>query len=239
MPASVRAKVEVHYWQFKYGTDSVASNFHLGMTDGFISFLVRIPSTNSLIVILCNSSPTDFFGICGNLAKVLYNQPVVVKEPVHKKMEVLIGSKGVAKAVDEFQKIHEWPTGKLMLEKLRSCWQRHHDVCYCLYGSKRHLMANLFSDSSQPFYKFGETIFLDKIEREEWIPFLIHQFKISGKSISPELAGMIVDRTGRHSYYVQYFARLCWSEADNTIKSQHLESAWINLLNDHLPVFRQ
>jgi CubicO group peptidase (beta-lactamase class C family) len=41
---------------FKYTkTDSVASNFHLGMTDGFISFLVRVPSTNSMIVILCNS----------------------------------------------------------------------------------------------------------------------------------------------------------------------------------------
>ncbi|MEP7163633.1 MAG: serine hydrolase [Ferruginibacter sp.] len=91
--------------QFKYGTDSVASNFHLGMTEGFLSFLVRIPSTNSLIVILCNSSPTDFFGICGNLAKVLYNQPVVIKQPVHKAMETLIGSKGVIKAVDEFQKL--------------------------------------------------------------------------------------------------------------------------------------
>ena len=141
--------------------------------------------------------------------------------------------------VDEFQKIHEWPTGPSTLEKLRSRWQRHHDVCYCLYGSKRHLMANLFSDSSQPFYKFGETIFLNKIEREEWIIFLINQFKMSQKVISPELAGAIVDRTGRHSYYVQYFARLCWSVADAVVKLQHIENAWINLLNDHLPVFRQ
>src|SRR5258708_4708558 len=41
--------------------------------------------------------------------------------------------------IDEFQKINDWPTGKAMLEKLRSSWQRHPDVCYCLYGSKRHL----------------------------------------------------------------------------------------------------
>ncbi len=35
--------------QFKYTiTDSIASNFHLGMTDGFISFIRRIPSTKSL-----------------------------------------------------------------------------------------------------------------------------------------------------------------------------------------------
>jgi CubicO group peptidase (beta-lactamase class C family) len=90
--------------QFKYGpADSVASNFHLGMTDGFLSFLVRIPATNSLIVILCNSSPTDFFGITGDLAKVLYNKPVVVKQPVHKAMELLIASKGITKAMEEYR----------------------------------------------------------------------------------------------------------------------------------------
>jgi len=91
---------------FKYSlTDTVASNFHLGMTEGFLSFVVRIPSTNSFIVILCNSSPTDFFGITGNLAKVLYNKPVAMKEPVHKVVETMIGSKGVVKAVEEYQRI--------------------------------------------------------------------------------------------------------------------------------------
>ena len=49
---------------FKYTpADSVTANFHLGMTEGFISFMLRIPSTNSFTIILCNSSPTDFFCI--------------------------------------------------------------------------------------------------------------------------------------------------------------------------------
>ncbi len=92
--------------QFKYTpTDSVTSNFHLGMTEGFLSFFIRIPSTNSMAVILCNSSPTDFFGIIGNLVKVLYNKPVVVKKPVHKEMETIIAAKGVAKAVEEYQRM--------------------------------------------------------------------------------------------------------------------------------------
>lgn len=91
---------------FKYTpADSVASNFHLGMTEGFISFIRRVPSTNSLVVILCNSSPTDFFGIVGNLYKVLYNKPVTLKQPVHKKMEVLIRQMGAIKSVDEYKKM--------------------------------------------------------------------------------------------------------------------------------------
>ncbi len=92
--------------QFKYtGTDSVASNFHLGMTEGFISFIRRIPSTKSFVVILCNSSPTDFFSITNNLYKVLYNKPVILKQPVHKKMETYIEQSGAEKAIAEYKKM--------------------------------------------------------------------------------------------------------------------------------------
>ncbi|WP_462255207.1 serine hydrolase [Ferruginibacter sp.] len=92
--------------QFKYTTtDSVMSNFHLGMTEGFISFIRRVPASNSVVVILCNSSPTDFFGITGNLYKVLYNKPVNLKSPVHKKMETYIQQIGVTKAIEEYKKM--------------------------------------------------------------------------------------------------------------------------------------
>ena len=91
---------------FKYtSTDSIASNFHLGTTEGFLSFMRRIPSTNSLIVILCNSAPTDFFGITENLAKVLYNKPVHLKQPVHKAVEKLIAEQGAIKAVEEYKRM--------------------------------------------------------------------------------------------------------------------------------------
>jgi CubicO group peptidase (beta-lactamase class C family) len=93
---------------FKYSnTDSVAVNFHLGMTEGFISFLLRIPSTNSMVVILCNSSPTDFFGITKNLVSVLYDKPVSLKRPVHKVVESMLGEKGAAAAVAGYRKMKE------------------------------------------------------------------------------------------------------------------------------------
>jgi len=85
--------------------DSVRVNFHLGMTDGFISFLLRIPSTNSMVVILCNSSPTDFFGITRNLVKLLYGKEVKLKQPVHKLVEREIGAKGVAAAVAKYKEV--------------------------------------------------------------------------------------------------------------------------------------
>jgi CubicO group peptidase (beta-lactamase class C family) len=103
---------------FKYTeTDSVFTNYHLGMTDGFISFMLRIPSTNSMIVILCNSSPTDFLGITGNLMKVLFNKPVKIKEPVHKAMETIIANKGAIRAVEEYHRMKK-DTAKFYIDWL-------------------------------------------------------------------------------------------------------------------------
>jgi CubicO group peptidase (beta-lactamase class C family) len=91
---------------FKYTpADSVFSNFHLGRTDGFISFLRRVPSTNTLVVILCNSSPTDFFGITDNLLKLLRNHPIALKQPMHKVMEQWIATQGATNAVSNYQKV--------------------------------------------------------------------------------------------------------------------------------------
>lgn len=92
--------------QWKYTpTDSVGVNYHLGMTEGFISFIIRIPSTNSLVVFLCNASPTDFFGIAGNLIKALYKVPVKIKEPVHKVLARTIETKGIAAAVNDYDRL--------------------------------------------------------------------------------------------------------------------------------------
>ncbi len=91
---------------FRYTTtDSITANYHLGSTEGFIAFMIRIPETNSLVVILCNSAPTDFFGITKNLIKVIYNKPVVLKEPVHKKMESVIATSNAEKAIAAYKEM--------------------------------------------------------------------------------------------------------------------------------------
>lgn len=140
--------------------------------------------------------------------------------------------------VDEFQKITEWNDGKIVMEKLRSHWQKHKDVSYCLYGSKRHLMATLFSDSSQPFYRFGETIFLQKIDPSAWTKFLLSHFRRTGKRIEEPTATMLVEKVNAHSYFVQYLARICWNISTDQITEETLDAGYRELLNDHLALFQ-
>lgn len=128
---------------FKYtAADSVASNFHLGMTEGFISFIRRIPATNSMVVILCNSSPTDFFGITSNLLKILYNIPVRVKQPVHKRVETLIGAVGAGKAVDAY-KIMKLDTARYYID-----WISMNFLAQQLYDLKRYEEARIISENN-------------------------------------------------------------------------------------------
>ncbi|CAN5800045.1 hypothetical protein BH11BAC3_BH11BAC3_12200 [soil metagenome] len=105
-PGSIRPAQYGYGWfnqNFRYTTtDSVKANYHLGSTEGFISFMLRVPETNSMVVILCNSAPTDFFGIIKNLLKVLYNKPVILKEPLHKKMEIIIAKYNAEKAIKDY-----------------------------------------------------------------------------------------------------------------------------------------
>ncbi|WP_046369667.1 serine hydrolase domain-containing protein [Flavihumibacter petaseus] len=129
--------------QFRYSpADSAASNFHLGMTDGFISFFRRIPADNSMVVILCNSSPTDFFGITTNLYKVLYGQPVVLKQPVHKKMETIIGREGASAAVAA------WPLMKADTAHYYADWISMNFLAQQLYDLKRFEEAKIISENN-------------------------------------------------------------------------------------------
>ena len=58
--------------------------------------------------------------------------------------------------LDEFQQIADFNDSLTFQKKLRTIWQHQQNVTYCLFGSKKHLMENIFNDKGMPFYKFGD-----------------------------------------------------------------------------------
>ncbi|WP_129652323.1 AAA family ATPase [Alistipes senegalensis] len=112
--------------------------------------------------------------------------------------------------VDEFQNIAGFDDPEYFQKKLRSHWQLHQNVAYCLYGSKRHMMLEVFTDSSKPFYKFGNLIFLNKIETEYLVEFFSNRFADTGKSITSAAGQLIATLVDNHPYYAQQLAQLSW-----------------------------
>lgn len=113
-------------------------------------------------------------------------------------------------AIDEFQSIDFYDDSLAFQRKLRSYWQHHKRVTYCLYGSKRHMLLDIFSNPNMPFFKFGDIMFLDKISREDWQEFIARRFADTGKVIDIELSGIIADKVKNHPYYVQQLSQQVW-----------------------------
>lgn len=112
--------------------------------------------------------------------------------------------------IDEFQNIGDFKDADYIYRRLRSHWQLHQNVAYCLFGSKRHMMMEIFSNSSKPFYKFGDLFFLNKISRQYWIPFFMDRFKETGKELDAENADLIAALVEDHPYYCQQLAQIAW-----------------------------
>ena len=132
--------------------------------------------------------------------------------------------------IDEFQNCGSFKEPQLFQKRLRTEWQHHHKVTYCLYGSRQHMMAELFEKQSMPFYKFGDVVYLPKIERAEWIRFICKQFSATKKNITEELANIIAAIVEDHSYYVQQLSYLVWATTEKKVTREIIMAAIETLL---------
>ena len=141
--------------------------------------------------------------------------------------------------IDEFQQIADFKDSKTFQKRLRSVWQLQKSVSYCLFGSKKHLMNELFEKKSFPFYKFGDAIYLSKISTQNWIEYICRRFEVTGKQISEELAEKICQRVDNHSSYVQQLAWLVWIHTDKIATEQDFEAAYQDIIDQNTPLFEK
>jgi len=141
--------------------------------------------------------------------------------------------------IDEFQQIGEMPDSLTFQKKLRTVWQHQRNVSYCLYGSKKHMMEKIFLNSSYPFFRFGDLMYLKKISKEDWVSFIRDRFSLSGKEISEELAGKICDYTECYSSYVQQLAWFVWLHSETTATEHDFAFAIKRLLDANEALFIQ
>ncbi|MDE5609327.1 MAG: ATP-binding protein [Bacteroidales bacterium] len=141
--------------------------------------------------------------------------------------------------IDEFQQIAEFKDSKTFQKRLRSVWQLQKSVSYCLFGSKKHLMNELFEHKSLPFYKFGDAIYLQKIATQDWIDYICGRFEATNKSISKELAEKICQCVDNHSSYVQQLAWLVWIHTDKVATEKDFDAAYQDIINQNTPLFER
>lgn len=141
--------------------------------------------------------------------------------------------------IDEFQQIAEFKESKTFQKRLRTVWQLQQSVSYCLFGSKRHLMNELFEKRSLPFYKFGDSIYLPKISTPDWVAYICERFESTGKRISSELAERVCLAVDNHSSYVQQLSWLLWIYTNNEATEQNFNDAHKDLIDQNSLLFEK
>lgn len=199
--------------------------------DDIKSFLVRISPTFSF-----TPDPTSKFSLSFELGPKEDDIDEILHLP-----EKIAQKKGynIVICIDEFQQIAEFDDSKTFQKRLRSAWQLQKSVSYCLFGSKQHLMNELFEKRSLPFYKFGDIVYLSKIPTPDWVDYICGRFKATGKHISEELAERICSTVENHSSYVQQLAWLVWTHTDKSATKQDFEEAYRDILDQNTPLFEK
>ncbi len=166
--------------------------------------------------------PSNEISIRFNWEEAIKHRDEIINLP-----ETIARQKGIriVVCVDEFQNITKFPDHLTVENELRSSWQHHQKVAYCLLGSKRHMMLELFNQPERPFYRFGDLILLDKIAISEWIPFIIERFAGSGKTITEDDAGNIIRLMKNHPYYIQMYCDYVWTLTADVVTEEILERA--------------
>ena len=81
-------------------------------------------------------------------------------------------------------------------------------------------------------------LFLQKIAKTEWMPFIVDTFRKSGKLITEPFAERICDVVECHSWYLQQLCYFIWNATSSEVTEQSFEYGLRQLLNTNSPMFQ-
>lgn len=106
-------------------------------------------------------------------------------------------------AIDEFQQIADYPEKKTEA-LLRSYLQTTPNISFIFSGSRRHVLAEIFSLPARPFFNSTEMMEIGIIDPAAYKSFIAERFASGSKSVTDAALDYIEELTGMHTFYVQY-----------------------------------
>lgn len=139
-------------------------------------------------------------------------------------------------AIDEFQQVREYE-GISMEALLRTYIQPLKNVQFIFSGSKKHIIAEMFTAENAPFYESASMYSIDKIDRQVYADFIQKQFLAQKKSISADAVDFILDWTRCHTYYTQMLCNRVFQSVKKTASLVNVLVAADTLLKEHTDTF--
>ena len=141
-------------------------------------------------------------------------------------------------AIDEFQQIRDYPE-KNMEALLRTYIQQTRHLTFIFCGSKKHLMADIFSNEKKPFYNSTAFVSLDKISEVSYSAFIRKLMNERGRNITDEAIQFILEWTRRHTYYTQQLCHTVYANGSTDITIDDVKQACQQMMKQGEAVFLQ
>ena len=166
---------------------------------------------------------------------VHWNGAYKTKDEIINLPETIASKKGIkiVVCIDEFQNFARLRDNISFEQELRSCWQNHDNTSYCLSGSRKHIMLEIFQKESRAFYSFGDLFMMGKIPEKHWIKFIMSSFEHTGKSISRDLVKRIIGICKNHPDYIQQLCHHVWNRTGSEATARMVDDSMTLMLRSN------
>jgi len=139
-------------------------------------------------------------------------------------------------AIDEFQQILKYPE-KNSDAWFRSIIQKLLNVVFIFSGSQQHLMTEMFTLPSRPFYNSAGMLKIGKIDRDKYKSFILKKMSENSITVTEDIIFQMLDWTDNHTFYVQLLCNRVFLRGKPEIKEPDWKDEAEKLLLEHEPVF--
>lgn len=134
-------------------------------------------------------------------------------------------------AIDEFQQITNYPESNIeaiLRTHIQQCKNSH----FIFAGSQRHIMGNMFTSPSRPFYQSVSMIHLEAIAIDKYIDFALTQFENYGKKIDKQVVIDCYNKFNGITWYIQKMLNTLFfmTEKGDTCSTSMINTALQNTL---------
>ncbi len=144
-------------------------------------------------------------------------------------------NKTIILAFDEFQQVQNYSDTNIEAI-LRTLLQKYNDFTCVFSGSQKHMLLEMFTNHSRPFYQSAGVMHLDPIDDTSYISFIKHHF---GKvKITSENVLYILRWCRSHTFYVQSVCNRLYASRNTIIDKTVINSIFIDILTENEVVYQ-
>lgn len=143
-------------------------------------------------------------------------------------------------AIDEFQQIAQYPETNIEAT-LRTYVQRCHNAQFIFAGSQRHVMGQMFTSASRPFFQSVSIMHLDSIDSGEYDIFAKNHFAKNGKTLADGVTEKVYELSNGITWYSQKLFNTMYAQTQQgeTCIVEHVDEALDYILDTQEFTFKE